>query len=65
MPNNPNLVPTLVNFFLEQLIDVIANIPPTINAPTFADLLGKFFQVLELKFSAKNCVARHLPSAKR
>jgi hypothetical protein len=47
VPNNPNLVPTSINIFPQQLIVVIANIPPTINAPTFANQVGEFFQVLE------------------
>jgi hypothetical protein len=55
MPNNPNPIPTLVNLSLQQLIAVTANIPPTIDAPTFADLKGEFFLVLELEFSMKNC----------
>jgi hypothetical protein len=32
----------------------MANIPPTIDAPTFVDLVGEFFRVLELEFSIKN-----------
>jgi hypothetical protein len=43
MPNNPDLVPTSVNLFPQQLIAVIANIPFTIDAPTFADPMGEFF----------------------
>jgi hypothetical protein len=43
MPNNPNLVPTSLNFSLQQLIGVIANIPPTINAPAFVDSTGELF----------------------
>jgi hypothetical protein len=42
MPNNPNLVPTLVNLSPQQLIIVTSNIPPTIDAPAFTDL-GEFF----------------------
>jgi len=41
VPNNPNPVPTSINFFRQQLIVVITNIPPTINAPTFADPVGE------------------------
>jgi hypothetical protein len=48
MPNNPNLVPTPVNISFQQLIVTIANIIPTIDAPTFVDLVWEFFQVLEL-----------------
>ncbi len=54
MPNNLDLVPISVNIFLQQLIVATANIPPTIDAPTFADLVGEFFQVLELEFSMKS-----------
>jgi hypothetical protein len=43
MPNNLNLVLTLVNFFPQQLIVVTVNIPPTTDAPTFANPLGEFF----------------------
>jgi len=35
MPNNPDLVPTLVNLSPQQFIAVTTNIPPTINAPDF------------------------------
>jgi hypothetical protein len=54
VPNNLDLVPISVNIFLQQLIVATANIPPTIDAPTFADLVGEFFQVLELEFSMKS-----------
>jgi len=53
MPNNPNSVPTSINLYLQQLILVIANIPPTINALAFVDPVGEFFRVLELKFPVK------------
>jgi hypothetical protein len=43
MPNNPDLVPISVNFFPQQLIAAIANIPPTIDVPAFAKPLGEFF----------------------
>jgi len=43
MPNNPNPIPTLVNLSLQQLIATTANIPPTIDALTFADPKGEFF----------------------
>jgi hypothetical protein len=46
VPNNPDPVPTLVNFFLQQLIVATANILPTINALAFVDPMGEFFQVL-------------------
>jgi hypothetical protein len=54
VPNNPDLVPTLINFFPQQLIVATANIPPTINALAFVDPMGEFFQVLELKFLVKS-----------
>jgi hypothetical protein len=54
MPNNLDSVPTLVNFVLQQLIIATTNIPPTINAPAFADLVGEFFRVLELEFLIKS-----------
>jgi hypothetical protein len=43
MPNNPNPVPTSINLSPKQLIVVTANIPPTIDAPAFADQVGEFF----------------------
>jgi hypothetical protein len=43
MPNNPNIIPTSINLFFQQLIVVTANIPPTINAPAFVDPVGEFF----------------------
>jgi hypothetical protein len=54
MPNNLDLVPTLVNISLQQLIVATANIPPTINAPAFIDPMGEFFRVLELEFPVKS-----------
>jgi hypothetical protein len=54
MPNNPDPVPTLINLSSQQLIVVIVNIPPTIDALGFADLVGEFFQVLELEFPIKS-----------
>jgi hypothetical protein len=54
MPNNPNQIPTLVNFSHQQLIVVITNIPPTIDALAFTDLMGEFFRVLEPKFPVKS-----------
>jgi hypothetical protein len=43
MLNNPNLIPTLINLSPQQLIIATANIPPTINASTFADPTREFF----------------------
>jgi hypothetical protein len=43
MPNNPDLVPISINLSPQQLITVIANIPPTINALAFANTMGEFF----------------------
>jgi hypothetical protein len=54
MPNNPDPVPTSVNIFPQQLIVAIANIPPTIDAPAFADPVGEFFRILELEFPVKS-----------
>jgi hypothetical protein len=54
VPNNPNPVPTSVNLFPQQLIVAIANIPPTVDAPTFVDPVGEFFRILELEFPIKS-----------
>jgi len=54
LPNNLDLVPISVNLIPQQFIAATANILPTIDAPTFADLVGEFFRVLELEFSVKN-----------
>jgi hypothetical protein len=54
MPNNLDLVPTSVNLSLQQLIVDTANIPPTTDAPTFVDLVGEFFRILELEFPAES-----------
>jgi hypothetical protein len=43
MPNNPDLVPTSINLSLQQLIVATANIPPTIDALAFANLVEEFF----------------------
>jgi len=43
MPKNPDSVPILVKFSLQQPIAVIANIPPTIDAQALVDLVGEFF----------------------
>jgi hypothetical protein len=40
VPNNPDLIPILVNFSPQQFIGVTANIPPTINGPAFVDPVG-------------------------
>ncbi len=48
------MVPILVNISLQQFIATTANILPTIDAPTFANLVGEFFQVLELEFLVKS-----------
>jgi hypothetical protein len=53
MPNNLDLIPILVNFSPQQLITTSTNIPPTMNAPAFADPVGEFFRVLKLEFSIK------------
>ncbi len=54
MPNNPNSIPILIKKFPQQLIVATTNIPPTIDAPIFADPVGEFFWVLELKFPVKS-----------
>jgi len=54
MPNNLDPVPTLVNISPQQLITATTNIPPAIDAPTLANLVGEFFRVLELEFLVKN-----------
>jgi hypothetical protein len=43
VPNNPDPVPISINISPQQLIVAIANIPPTIDATTFANPLGEFF----------------------
>jgi hypothetical protein len=52
--NNLDLIPTSINFSPQQLIVVIINIPPTINAPAFANPVGEFFRVFELEFLVKS-----------
>jgi hypothetical protein len=54
VPNNPNLVPISVNLSPQQLNFATANIPPTIDASNFANLVGEFFRVLELEFLVKS-----------
>ncbi len=54
MPNNLDPIPTSVNISLQQLIVIITIIPPTIDAPTFIDLVGDFFKVIELEFPIKS-----------
>jgi hypothetical protein len=54
VPNNLDLVPTSINFSLQQFIVVTTNILPTIDATTFADPVGEFFQVLKLEFPVKS-----------
>ncbi len=54
MPNNPDPVPTSVNLSPQQFIPATANIPPTIDAPAFTDLVGEFFRILELEFLVKS-----------
>jgi hypothetical protein len=54
VPNNPDSIPTSVNLSPQQFITTTANIPPVIDAPTFVDPVGEFFQVLELEFLVKD-----------
>ncbi len=68
VPNNLNLVPTSIKLSLQQFITITANIPPIIDAPVFANVVGEFFRILELEFSVKNSeknsTTRHLLSTK-
>jgi hypothetical protein len=59
IPNIPYSIPTLINLSFQQLIVTITNIPPTIDAPAFANPVGEFFRVLELEFSVK-CFEKNL-----
>jgi len=52
--NNPDLVPTSVNLSPKQLIIATVNIPPTTDAPAFADPVGEFFRIFELDFLIKS-----------
>jgi len=54
MPNNLDPLSTSVNLSPQQFIVAIVNILPTIDAPTFANPMREFFQVLKLEFSIKN-----------
>jgi len=54
VPNNPDPVPTSINLSPQQLIAATANIPPTTDAPTFADPVGEFCRILELEFPVKS-----------
>jgi hypothetical protein len=54
MPNNPDPIHISVNLSPQQFIVTTVNIPTTIDAPNFADLVGEFFQVLELEFLIKS-----------
>jgi hypothetical protein len=50
MPNNLDLVLTSINLSLQQFIVATANIPSTIDAPTFVDPWGNSFEVLSWNF---------------
>jgi hypothetical protein len=54
VPNNLDPVPISVNLSPQQLIVATVNIPPTIDALAFVDLMGEFFQVFELEFLVKS-----------
>jgi hypothetical protein len=54
VPYNLDPIPISINLFFQQHIIVTANIPPTIDAPAFADPVGEFFRMLELKFPVKS-----------
>jgi hypothetical protein len=43
VPNNLDPVPISINISPQQLIAATANIPPTIDAAAFVDLMGEFF----------------------
>jgi hypothetical protein len=49
VPNNPDSVSTSINLSPQQLIIGTINIPPTIDAPTFANPRREFFWVFELE----------------
>jgi hypothetical protein len=53
VPNNLDLIRTLVNFSLQQLIVATVNISPTIDASAFVDPVEESFRVFELKFLMK------------
>jgi hypothetical protein len=54
MPNNPDPVPTSVNLSPQQFIVATAHILPTMDSPSFINLVGEFFQVLKLEFPIKS-----------
>jgi hypothetical protein len=54
MLNNADPVPSLVNLPPQQVIAITANIPPTIDAPSFANPVGEFFRIFELEFPVKS-----------
>jgi hypothetical protein len=54
VPNNLDPVLTSINLSPQQFIVVTTNIPPTIDAPAFANPMGEFFHVLELEFPIKS-----------
>jgi hypothetical protein len=66
MPNNPDPIPTSINFSPQELNVTTANISPTIDA--FANPVEEFFRVFELEFLVKsfekNSTVHHLFSAK-
>jgi hypothetical protein len=53
VPNNLDPVPTSVNLSFQQLIDVITNIPPTIDALAFTNPVGNFFEFLSWNFRSR------------
>jgi len=48
VPNNPYPILISINIFLQQLLVVTANIPPTNDAPTFIDPVGNSFEFFSL-----------------
>jgi hypothetical protein len=43
VPNNPDSVSASVNLSFQKFITTTIDIPPTIDAPSFGDLVGEFF----------------------
>ncbi len=54
MLNNLNPIPILVNLYPKKPINATANIPPTIDALAFTNLVGEFFWVFDLEFLVKS-----------
>ncbi len=48
VPNNLDPIPTSINLSPQPFIVATTNIPPTIDAPAFANPMGEFFWFIEL-----------------